>query len=160
MRLLGILLSVLLLTSVCLAEKTWTSAPDKLSLKAGDDFQKSTDALEGTSLALFSEKKNAQLLLTKSGGEVSTDQFIKAFPVLSEEKKFKVESGPTKINVAGASAVMYELQKQNIPNYHTIYVYVGRGGKKAYSLILNYPAPRDPAMVSMMKQILASIKHQ
>ena len=93
MRLLGILLTVLLLASVCLAEKTWSSAPDKLSMKAGDDFQKTTDAPEGTSLALFSEKKNAQLLLTKSGGEVSTDQFIKAFPVLSEEQKFKVESG-------------------------------------------------------------------
>jgi len=160
MRLLGILLTVLLLASACLAEKTWSSAPDKLSMKAGDDFQKTTDAPEGTSLALFSEKKNAQLLLTKSGGEVSTDQFIKAFPVLSEEQKFKVESGPTKLTVAGTPAVLYELQKANIPNYHTIYVYVGRGGKKAYSLILNYPAPRDAAMVTMMKQVLSSIKHQ
>ena len=159
MRLLGILLTVLLLSSVCLAEKTWTSAPDKLSLKAGDDFQKTTDASDGTSLALFSAKKNVQLLLTKSGGAVSTDQFIKAFPVLSEEQKFKVESGPTKISVAGSSAVLYELQRENVPNYHTIYVYVGRA-KAPYALIMNYPAPRDAAMVKLMKQVLATVKHQ
>ena len=108
---------------------------------------------------LFSAKKNVQLLLTKSGGAVSTDQFIKAFPVLSEEQKFKVESGPTKISVAGSSAVLYELQRENVPNYHTIYVYVGRA-KAPYALIMNYPAPRDAAMVKLMKQVLATVKHQ
>jgi hypothetical protein len=169
LQILACVFTILLLSNVCSAEKTWDSAPDNLSLKAGDDFQKTKSDEKGASLELFSKKKNAQLILTQSGipptkGEskvpvVTTSDFIKAFPALSAEKNLKVHAGPVKLTAGGTPVALYEIESANAFGYQTVYAYVGRG-KKPYALILNYPSPRNPEMVKLMKQFLGSIKHK
>jgi hypothetical protein len=167
-RILTCALMVLILSCVCCAEKNWESTPDKLSFKAGDDFQKNKTALKGVSLELFSKTKNAQLVLTTSGipkpkdakkaPVVTAGDFIKAFPVLSTENKITVHAGPIKMSVSGKPAAVYEVENQESKGYQTVYAYVGRG-TKPYALILNYPSPRNPEMVKLMKRVLGSVKH-
>jgi hypothetical protein len=174
MRIWTPLVTVILFLTLCaptLAEKNWKSDPDRLSFSTSDDFAKQTPKqVPGTTIELFSAKKNIQLMLTESGvpssdpkgskppQPVSAAQMIKAFPVLAAEKKLTVHGDPVKLKVDGNDAVLYELETETAPGYQTVYAYVGRGNKP-YALILNYANPRDPAKVKVMRTVLQSIDH-
>lgn len=162
---------VLSLCSVCCAEKTWSPPGSKgVTFKTGDDFEAvKTEQPDGVAQELFSKKKNAQVILTLPGVKAPKDStkapvvtradFIKAFPVLSVEKKMNVHAGPIKLEAGGSQAVVYEVESEESKDFQTVYAYVGRG-TKPYGVILNYPSPRNPDMVKLMKQILASVKHK
>lgn len=154
---LPLLAALLLLSHPVFADKVHKSS-DAVTVKVSDDFAKSESSVKGTTLELYSEKQNAQILVGPASGGSSRDQFVKAFPVLADEKKLTILGGPVKLTVAGADAVYYELGSTTVPGIETVYAYVGRKGKP-YSVIFNYPSPRSPQKVKAFQSVLSTIKH-
>lgn len=177
-RISAIILCLLFCLAPLSAEQKWV-VENMLVLKTSDAFKKVKLGASGAKLNLFDASKNVQLLvgpaklktppIPRVGRNekpkplpvtiVSARQLKKAMPVLKEQNKWTVHGEPQILKVSGREAALVELTDLDDTTYQSIYVFVGKG-KAPYALILNYPSPRDPSKVKLMKSILATVREK
>lgn len=140
------------------ADTAWRT-PDGIEFHTAQGFDKHKPTDGSTSLRLFDPENNVELLVSNSESlpKVTAEELKKVMPVLKEEFKWTVYGKGEQIRVDRHDSVLFELTSTGDPTFQTVYTYVGRG-TKPYALILNYPSPRDPAKVKLMKSILATVR--